>query len=107
MKIVINKLIPFPGFIAMNLFGCLFVRQDEKEKLSEITINHEAIHTAQIKEMWYIFFYIWYLFEWIYRVLFIYEDFHDAYRNLKFEKEAYDNQDNLDYLKTRKKFAWL
>jgi len=28
-----------------------------------------------------------------------------GYRNISFEKEAYNNDNNLDYLKTRKWFA--
>jgi hypothetical protein len=29
----------------------------------------------------------------------------EAYRAIPYEKEAYANQNNLDYLKTREKFA--
>ena len=45
MKIIYNKIIPFRGFIAINLFGILFAR----EELNAVTINHEKIHTAQMK----------------------------------------------------------
>lgn len=65
MKIVYNNLIPFKGFAAINLFGILFVRG---VKVSEEMINHEAIHTAQMKEMLYVFFYLWYVVEWIVRL---------------------------------------
>lgn len=103
MKIIYNNLIPFKGFIAINLFGILFARNEYRNKISDRTINHESIHTAQIKEMGYIFFYIWYVVEWLIR-LFINSD---AYKNISFEREAYINDDNLDYLKTRKRFSWL
>ena len=103
MKIIYNNLIPFKGFVAINLFGILFARNEYSNKISDRTINHESIHTEQIKEMGYIFFYIWYLVEWLIR-LFINSD---AYRNISFEREAYINDDNLDYLKTRKRFSWL
>src|SRR5678815_4332787 len=66
MKIIRNKYIPFKGFRAINLFGILFVRGNAK--ISEVTLNHEKIHTAQMKEMLYIFFYLWYVFEWIIRL---------------------------------------
>ena len=36
-----------------------------------------------------------------------YRNFKDAYRNLAFEKEAYDHMNDLDYVKKRKRFAWL
>ena len=54
MKIIRNKCIPFKGFRAINLFGVLFVRGNAR--ISERTLRHEAIHTAQMKEMLYIGF---------------------------------------------------
>ena len=41
MKIKKNKIIPFPGYKAINLFGVIFCRAD----LSEVDKNHESIHT--------------------------------------------------------------
>ena len=46
MKIIYNSIIPFKGFLAINLFGLLFVREERKDKLNSIVINHEAIHLA-------------------------------------------------------------
>lgn len=103
MKVVqnkwINKFIPFLGFRAVNLFGVLFVRGDKE--LSASTLNHEAIHFAQWKELWYIGFILWYLIEWIIRI-----PMGNAYRNISFEREAYANESNLSYLQTRKRFAF-
>lgn len=107
MKIVqnkwINKFIPLPGFRCVNLFGVLFVR-GEKE-LNEVTINHESIHSAQWKELWYMGFLLWYVIEWLIRFISCWNT-HDAYRNISLEKEAYANDHNLDYLQTRKRFAF-
>ena len=104
MKIVYNSIIPFKGFLAINLFGILFVRKELKSKLSAIDIQHEQIHTAQMKELLYVFFYIIYLIEWII-LLFKYGSNHRAYRNISFEKEAYNNQNTPNYLSTRKHYA--
>lgn len=71
--------------------------------MSEKDFNHERIHSEQMKEMLFIGFYLWYLVEWIVRLF----GKGNAYRNLSFEKEAYDNEDNLTYLDTRKPYAWL
>ena len=30
-----------------------------------------------------------------------------AYRSISYEQEAYDNQNNLNYLKNRKRFNWV
>ena len=106
MYIVRNKLIPFPGYKAINICGILFVRS--KAKMKDTDINHEAIHSKQIFEMLIILYYIWYLVEWLIRVLFSKDRFtHQAYKNISFEQEAYNNQDNLDYLKQRKHYAWF
>lgn len=104
MKIKHSKYIPFKGFQAIVIFGVLYVRKDTV--LSERSINHERIHFAQGKEMTWVGFYLWYFFEWIIR-LFQYGFSHKAYRNISFEREAYSNQDNSDYLKNRKIFNWI
>lgn len=101
MKIIYNNIIPFPGYKAINLFGLLFVRKGAV--MSEKDINHESIHTAQMKEMLYIFFYIWYIIEWVIRLF----KKGNAYRNISFEQEAYSNENNLEYLKDRKHYAWF
>ena len=99
--VIRNKVIPFPGYKAINLFGILFVRGNPR--IDERTIRHEAIHTAQMKEMLYIFFYLWYVVEWLIRLFMK----GNAYRNISFEREAYDNEKNLNYLDSRKLFAWI
>lgn len=101
MKIIRNNIIPFKGFTAINLFGVLFVRGNAN--IDAKTINHEEIHTAQIKEMLYIFFYIWYFIEWIIRLFCK----GNAYRNISFEQEAYSNESDISYLINRKKYSWL
>ena len=105
MKIIYNKFIPVKGFVAMNLFGTIFVR--EGKVTTKTVLNHERIHTAQMKELWYIGFYIIYAFEWLFNI-FKYWNSHKAYRNISFEKEAYNNERKYTYLNTRRKFAqWL
>lgn len=100
MKIIYNNIIPFKGFLAINLFGVLFVRGTEND-INERALNHEMIHTAQMKELWYILFYILYFLEWLYRLT----QKGNAYRNISFEREAYDNEHNLNYLSSRTKWA--
>lgn len=105
MKIVYNKWIPFKGFYAINLFGIYFIREQYKDtKISEKTLNHEAIHTEQMKELGYIFFYIWYFIEWLIR-LFI--NGRCAYSKISFEMEAYENDENYEYLNRRKHYNWF
>lgn len=111
MKIIWNNLIPVKGFKAINLFGVLFVRGDAA--ISEKMLRHERIHTMQMREMLYVPFYLWYGIEYVIRFLgWCFEkkpcDPNDKpYNRMSFEKEAYDNEHNVYYLKTRKHFSWL
>ena len=100
MKIIYNNIIPFKGFAAINLFGVIFARK-ECRPLSETTINHESIHTEQMKELLYVGFYLCYLAEWIVRLFMK----GSAYRNISFEKEAYRSQRIPGYVQTRQRFA--
>lgn len=100
--IVINKIIPFPGFPACTILFWLFCRHQP----SETTITHENIHFRQELEMIFIFFYLWYAIEYVVRLL-QYLDFHQAYRNISLEREAYTQQNSPTYLSTRPLYSWI
>lgn len=104
MKVIRNKFIPFKGYKAVNLFGVVFQRSDTKD-LTKVELNHEAIHTAQGKELLWIFFYIIYLLEWVIRLFQYKFDTKLAYRAISFEVEAYANQNKPTYLSKRKRYA--
>ena len=100
MKLIYNSIIPFKGFVAINIFGVIFARKGKS--LPPHTINHEKIHTAQMRELLYIGFYLLYIAEWVYRLIF---HTRTAYRGISFEREAYKHQNDYDYLAKRKRFA--
>lgn len=107
MKIIYNNYLPFKNFTGanfkcFNFFGLLFVRRYEDSPLTEVDINHEAIHTAQMRELLYIGFYICYFAEWAAELL---KFGKNSYDNNSFEEEAYAHEKDFDYLKTRKRFA--
>jgi len=89
------------SFIAINLFGIIVTC----EELSKVELNHELIHTAQARELLYIPFYLWYIIEWFYLYL-KYRDWMRAYYNIRFEKEAYAHQEDLEYLNRRKHYCY-
>lgn len=99
MIIVKNNIIPFKGFKAIYLFGFLFTRGD----LTEIQLNHEKIHERQAVELLFVFFYLWYLIEWIVRLF----RPGNAYKSISFEREAYENEDNPVYLNCREWFSFV
>lgn len=103
MKIVYTNWFPFGPYHTINLFGILFTKRDY---LTRGTILHEQIHTAQMKEMLYIFFYLWYGLEYII-IRFFHKKQNNAYHDVSFEEEAHDNAHNWNYLETRKHYAWF
>lgn len=120
LPIKYNKIIPFPGYFAICLFGIMFIRDKYKNvKIVTSTINHEGIHVCQaldfvnhiekLKVLGFIIFYLLYFIEWLIKLIISIFTAGNvkAYRSISFEQEAYDNQYNYDYQDTRKKFAWL
>ncbi len=115
MKIIYNSIIPFNGYSYINLFGILFGRKEYKNKINNMIINHESIHSEQMKELGYIFFYIFYFLEWIIKIpcSWFYKQPHNkcitkiAYRSISFEQEAYYNENDYTYLNNRKRYNWI
>lgn len=101
MMLIRNKLLPFKGFTAINIFGILFYK--DKNSLNSCLLNHEKIHTKQMVELLFIGFYLWYVLEWIVRIFMR----GNAYQNISFEREAYNNQRDLQYLENRKHYSWI
>lgn len=119
MIFIKNKLYPFKNFNAITHFPLVFYKE-----LTVTTKVHESIHIRQQFELivlnsvilyfivglsfWlllsYFTFYILYSLEYIVK----YKKYKNTtYENLSFEREAYANQNNLEYLKTRKLFSFL
>ena len=102
MKIVRNRYLP-PSrhHVAINLFGVFFVHPNVK--LNDRLINHERIHTAQMRELGYLPFYLIYLIEWFIRLF----PKGNAYLSIGFEREAYKHERDYSYLKHRKHYTWI
>lgn len=128
MIIYRNKHIPVQGFKAFFFCGILFVRGNAK--IDDVTMNHESVHSRQYVEtvllslllllpllfngLWWLWlvlsvfaFYILYVIEWFVKLLVYKFDKRKAYRNVSFEREAYNNEKDLSYLDNRKRFAWI
>ena len=101
MVVKLHKKLLGKNFYAINLFGLIIAFDD----LSEEELNHELIHTAQARELFYIPFYIWYILEWGILVI-RYKDKTKAYYKIRFEREAYLHQNDLEYLRKRKHYHY-
>ena len=75
-----------------------------KRRLSPTERRHERIHTLQQRELLYIGFFVWYLIEWLVRLL-QYRNATKAYFNISFEREAYAHESDKDYERHRRHYA--
>lgn len=98
LLIVAKYLIP-TGYRGLAVFPFVFVKYHE-DKENKIFVNHERIHLRQQLELLILPFFIWYLLEYCVRLV-QYKNANLAYRNISFEREAYANESNLEYLGNR------
>lgn len=103
--IVVNRLFFYFDYVGLTLWPFIILR-DERFISDQALINHERIHLRQQLELFILPFYILYVTEWLVRSLF-YRDCYKAYRNLSFEREAYQNESDLHYLQNRQPLSFL
>ncbi len=97
--ILISKYIVPRGYIGITIFPFVILKT-KKLKQDLVLINHEKIHLRQQIELLIIPFFIIYVFEFLIRLI-QYRKWNLAYRNISFEREAYGNEKDLNYLKSR------
>ena len=102
--IVAKYLIP-KGYRGMAVFPFVLMKYD-LDKANMIFVNHEKIHLKQQKEMLILPFFIWYFLEYLIRLI-QYKNAALAYQNISFEREAYANETDFNYLKNRTFFQFL
>ena len=105
MFVIVAKYLIPKGYRGITLFPFVLVKYvfDSENK---VLINHEKIHIRQQLELLVLPFFVWYFVEYAVRLL-KYKNANLAYRNISFEREAYANEQHLDYLKTRAFFSFL
>ncbi len=87
----------------LAIFPFIFTKHKIRSKT---LINHELIHHRQQIELFILPFYILYLLDYLVGLL-KYKNKYDAYMNICFEKEAYAHDQDLNYLKKRRLWAFL
>jgi hypothetical protein len=75
-----------------------------KQRLSPSEWRHEHIHTLQQRELLFVGFFVWYIVEWLVRLL-QYRNAKRAYLNISFEREAYAHERDKDYEQHRHHYA--
>lgn len=97
MFVVVTKYLIPKGYNGLTLFPFVFIRNN-LDKTNKTLINHEKIHIKQQIQMLILPFFVWYGVEYLFRLI-QFQNKNTAYRNISFEREAYANEQNLNYLK--------
>ncbi len=103
--ILISKYLIPKGYTGLAIFPFVFLKNTSL-KLDKALVNHEHIHLKQQLELLVFPFYVLYCFEFFFRLL-QYKDWKTAYRNVSFEREAYSNECDFEYLKSRRTWGFL
>ena len=85
----------------ITLFPFIFIRGEGDERL----IRHETIHIKQYAETLVLGFLLIYVWDFLYGFA-KYKNYDDAYRSIRFEREAYGNELDIRYLESRRFWAW-
>ena len=105
MILIVFKYLTPRGFRGLTFFPFVILTNKE-DALDKVCINHERIHLRQQLELLVLPFYVWYGIEFVFRLL-ILKDKNKAYRTISFEREAYQNEKDLNYLKSRSFWNFL
>ncbi len=87
-------------YSTLTIWPFIFVKENFYKK-DKILINHEKIHLRQQVELLWAPFFLWYITEFIIKLI-IYKNWNLAYKSISFEREAYKNEGNKEYLQDRK-----
>jgi hypothetical protein len=103
--ILYSKYLVPKGYLGLTIYPFVLLK-DKKLKDDKVLLNHEQIHLKQQLELLILLFFLWYVFEFLIR-LFYYKNWNMAYKNISFEREAFYNEANLNYLKQRRFWCFL
>ena len=78
--------------------GPFVLSKRPEEKITQKVRNHECTHARQ----WV----LWYGVEWLVRAVRL-KDAGRAYKTVSFEREAYSNEDDPNYIENSNYFAWV
>ena len=76
-----------------------------RHRFNEQVLNHEKIHIRQQQELLLVGFYLLYIYYWL-KGMWTYHDSYIAYHSIPFEQEAYEHENNMEYLQSRKWCSW-
>jgi hypothetical protein len=105
MFYIVSKYLFPKSYRGFALFPFIFIKY-KSDKTNAAFINHEKIHLRQQLELLVLPFLIWYVLEFVFRLI-QHKNWDLGYRNISFEREAYGNDFNPNYLKYRSFWSFL
>lgn len=105
MFVIVTKYLIPKGFAGLALFPFIFLKE-KKHVHNVVMIQHEKIHIRQQIELLIVPFYVWYFVEFLFRYL-QHKNKELAYRNISFEREAYQNESKIGFLEHRSFWNFL
>jgi hypothetical protein len=96
------KFLPYSG---MAVFPFVLIKHTDF-KWSKTLVYHERIHLMQQLELLILPFYFFYVFNYCVNLV-RFRNHDRAYREIIFEKEAYQNEKEINYLRKRPFWAFL
>ena len=105
MRVVVFKYLTPKGFRGLTLYPFVLI-SNANDRNDRVFLNHEKIHIRQQLELFVLLFYVWYILEFLFRWI-QFKDRKIAYYAISFEREAYANEKDLEYLKTRSFWKFL
>ena len=99
MFVIVTKYLIPKGYRGLTLFPFVIIR-NFLDKENKVLLNHEKIHIRQQLELLILPFFVLYFLEYFFRLI-QFKDRNKAYRNISFEREAYANESDFNYLQNR------
>lgn len=103
--ILCSKYLVPKGYSGLTVYPFVFLKH-KKFKNDAVLLNHEYIHLKQQLELLMIPFFVWYVIEFMIRLLY-FKNWNLAYKNISFEREAFYNEANSNYLNERGFWCFL
>ena len=99
MILLVNPYLLRKKYLGITIWPFIILRSKHLREDLQL-INHERIHLSQQLELLVIPFFLWYGLEFLIRFIRA-GNWQKAYRNIVFEREAYQNENDLGYLRSR------
>lgn len=100
------KLLKLFSAVGQAHLGFIILVSDKNHKKIDEILNHEKIHIQQQREtlviFWYIIYFLDFFINWG-----IFGSFWVAYEEVLFEREAFEYENDYNYLENRKRYKWF